>query len=98
MSEKQVTGIIWWTPEQWERAKRISDDSHAFDDTYQDWKESAEQALKNFHDLRITAYKIEIDLNELIKWCNKKNKPLDGKARSEFVSGKIKERHESESK
>lgn len=97
MKETPVTGILWWTPEQWERAKQISADSHAFDDTYQEWKESAEQALKNFRDLRITAYKIDIDLDELIAWCKEKNRPLDSKARSEFVSGKVRERHESDS-
>lgn len=98
MKEKPITGILWWTPEQWEKAKQISADSHVFDDSYQEWKEGAEKALKNFRDLGLTVYQIDIDLDELIDWCKKKNRLLDGNARSEFVSGKVKERHESESK
>lgn len=96
MKESPITGILWWTPEQWERAKQISADSQIFDDTYQEWKESADKSFKNFRDLGYTVYKIEIDLDELIDWCNKKNIPLDGNARSGFVSGKVKTRHESE--
>lgn len=95
MKESPITGILWWTPEQWERAKQISADSQIFDDTYQEWKESADKSFKNFRDLGYTVYKIEIDLDELIDWCNKKNIPLDGNARSGFVSGKVKTRHES---
>jgi len=98
MTEKPVTGILWWKPKQWEKAKEISSDGHVFDDTYQDWKEGAEKALKNFQDLGVTVYKIEIDLDELIKWCNRKQLPLDSSARSRFVSMKVRKYHESKSK
>lgn len=53
-------------------------------------------AFKNLQDLGITVYKIEIDLEELVTWCEAKQVPLDANARSEFVSGKVKEHHESQ--
>lgn len=96
MKEKPVTGILWWKPKQWEKAKQISTDSHIFDDTYQEWKEGAEMAYKNLQDLGITVYKIEIDLEELVTWCEDKQVPLDASARSEYVSGKVKKHHESQ--
>lgn len=98
MAKKPVTGILWWKPEQWEKAKQISSDGHVFDDTYQDWKKSAEKALKNFQDLGITVYKIEIELDTLIKWCKDQKTPNDSKARSRFVSLKVQQHHESQSK
>ena len=98
MSEKLVTGILWWKPKQWEKAKQISSDGHVFDDTYQDWQEGAEKALKNFHDLGIKVYKIEIELDELVKWCKDQKMPFDLKARSKFVSMKVQKHHESQSK
>ncbi|MCC5940553.1 MAG: hypothetical protein JJU37_03355 [Balneolaceae bacterium] len=96
MVEKPVTGILWWKPEQWEKAKQMSSDSHVFDDTYEDWKEGAEKALKNFQDLRITVYRIEIELDELVKWCKNQKMPIDSKARSRFVSMKVQKHHESQ--
>jgi hypothetical protein len=30
-----ITGILWWKPDQWKKAKQISSDSHIFDDSYQ---------------------------------------------------------------
>ncbi|MGF1669564.1 MAG: hypothetical protein ACFCU6_03880 [Balneolaceae bacterium] len=98
MAEKSVTGILWWKPEQWKKAKQMSSDSHVFDKTYQDWKESAERAFKNFQDLGIKVYKIEIELDELVKWCKEQKMPLDSKARSRFVSMKVKKHHEAQSK
>lgn len=95
MSVKPVTGILWWKPEQWEKAKKISTDSHVFDNSYQEWKEAAEEALKKFRFLGLKVYKIEIDLDELIKWCKDQKVPLDADARAEFVSIKVKKRDES---
>ncbi|WP_020403789.1 hypothetical protein [Gracilimonas tropica] len=97
MAETNVTGILWWKPKQWEKAKQISSDSHAFDETYQDWKNAAERALKNFNDLGFKVYKIEIDLDELVQWAQKKKIPLDSKARSEFVYMKVQKHHKSQS-
>jgi hypothetical protein len=90
---KRVTGIIWWKPKQWERAKRISTDSHVFDDSYEEWKEAAEQTFKNLRDLRLEIHKLEIDLDELVKWCKDQDIPLNGKARSQFASMKVKEHY-----
>lgn len=95
MEETQVTGILWWRPQQWEKAKQISSDSHAFDDTYHDWKKAAEKALINFSILGTKVYKIEIDLDELVEWTKKENIPLDSKARSKFVSLKIQRHYET---
>ena len=95
MAETQVTGILWWKPNQWEKAKQISSDSHAFDKTYQDWKNAAEKALINISILGTKVYKIEIDLDELVEWTKKKKIPLDSNARAEFVSLKVQKYHES---
>ncbi|MEX0649149.1 MAG: hypothetical protein WEA56_13760 [Balneolaceae bacterium] len=97
MKQKLVTGILWWKPKQWERAKQISSDSHIFDDSYRVWKENAEKTYKNFQDLGYTIYKIEIDFDEFLKWCKKRGVPLNANARTKFVSMKVKEHHEAKS-
>ncbi len=95
--QQTITGILWWKPEQWKKAKQISADSHIFDDTYREWKDGAEKTLRNVQDLGVTVYKIEIDLDELVEWCKKEKQPLNAKARSKFVSMKVRERHQAQS-
>lgn len=65
--DKLVTGILWWKPKQWEKARKISADSNVFDDTYQVWKKSAEEAYIKFHTQEVKVYKKEIELNELVQ-------------------------------
>ena len=38
-----------------------------------------------------TLRKVEIDVEELLIWCNSQNRPLDGDARSEFTVVKLRE-------
>ncbi|WP_340104367.1 hypothetical protein [Rhodohalobacter sp. 8-1] len=95
MKTNPITGILWWKPDQWEKAKQISSDSHIFDNTYQEWKESAEKSFNELRGNGFTVYKIEIDLDELVKWCKDKEMALNAQARSQFVSNKVKKLHEA---
>ena len=96
MTIRPVTGIIWWKPGQWEIAKQISDDSGTFDDSYEEWKEVAEEAVKSFRAKGMIVYKIEVDLDELATWCREQNRPLDSSARTEYAANKSREMHQSE--
>lgn len=78
-----------------EKAKQIRSVSHKFDDTYREWKKGTEKAFKGLQDIGEKVYKIEIDLDEMVKWCKNQKQPLDSTARAEFVSMKVKEHHES---
>jgi hypothetical protein len=93
METKHVTGILWWKPKQWEKAKRICTDAENFDETYQDWKEAAEKALENFQLLGLTVYKIEVNLDEMVKWCKAQKLPLSAQARSRYVSMLVEKRN-----
>lgn len=96
MKRQPVTGILWWKPDQWKKAKKISTDSHVFDDNYQEWKEGAENALRELQKRRLIVYQIEINFNDFLEWCKSEKLELNGAARSRYVSMKVKERHESE--
>jgi hypothetical protein len=87
----EVVGVAWYAPEQWERLREISADVHNLEDTYKEWKASAENALKTMSASGAVAYKVAVDVEELLKWCNSKNRPVDGAARSEFAWEKLME-------
>jgi hypothetical protein len=90
---KTVMGVAWYRREQWDRLLEISSDRVELEDTYDEWKAVAEENLGNLAQHGYTLRKIEIDVEELLIWCNSQNRPVDGDARSEFTVVKL---HESE--
>jgi hypothetical protein len=74
-----------------ESFKRNLADADNLEDTYEEWKASAENALKTFSASGAVAHKVVVDVEELVRWCNSKNCPVDGAARSEFAWEKLME-------
>ena len=87
----EVIGVAWYSLEQYDRLREISADADNLEDTYEEWKASAENALKTFSASGAVAYKVAVDVEELLKWCNSKNRQVDGAARSEFAWEKLME-------
>ena len=85
-SRQQILGVCWYRPEQWKRLKAISTDRDQLQDTYEDWEKDANRAIQA---LRLTGKivkKVNVDLEQLLTWCNLKDIPVDGEARSEYVA------------
>jgi len=90
-----VIGVAWYRPEQWDRLLQIAADREVLEDTFEEWKVIAEESLKKFargYHLR----KVDIDVEELLGWCNAHNRPVDGAARSEFAAEKLREQGEQD--
>ena len=91
-----VIGVAWYRREQWDHLLQIAADREVLEDTYEEWKVTAEESLKKFamsgHHLR----KVDIDVEELLGWCNVHNRPVDGAARSEFAADKLRQKDEKD--
>ena len=87
----EIVGVAWYTPEQWDRLRKISADADNMEDTYGEWKASAENALKTLSASGAVAQKVVVDVEELLNWCNSKDRAVDGAARSEFAWEKLME-------
>jgi hypothetical protein len=85
-------GLAWYRREQWQRIRDISDDADDMHDSYEDWLSSAEQRFKEIKATGMNIQKVDIDSEQLILWCNMRGKAVDGKARSDYVSEKLRER------
>ncbi|MDR7120681.1 hypothetical protein [Rheinheimera soli] len=91
-NDQVVVGIAWYQREHWERLKQIADDSAAMDDSYDEWKKNANAGM---HQIRLTdktALRVNVDIDELLKWCAEHHKPMNSAARAEFVSEKLRAR------
>lgn len=95
MNDQQlVFGISWFQPEQWDRLLEISEDREDLDDSYEEWRSNASKTIAEMESQGQTVKKVKVDLEKLIYWCNQNSLPINGKARSQYVSYLLSERGE----
>jgi hypothetical protein len=93
MKGTTVVGIAWYRPEQWDRLRQISTDADQLESTHSEWEKNATKTLKRLRRDGIVAQKIDIDVEELVAWCGARGFEVNGKARSEYASFKLREDH-----
>jgi hypothetical protein len=87
MSKQDIVySFAWFQPEQWSRLKEVVDDPSSLDDTYEEWRASAEKAISEFRATGQRVQKISIKVSELLIWCESKGYKPDSKARSEYTA------------
>src|SRR5215203_1667568 len=92
-SEKNeiVIGIAWWRREQWERLLQISEDADSQYDSYDEWLADAEKNLAGGVN-GISGEKVDIDVEELLAWCNEKGLAVNGQSRAQYVASVLRSR------
>ena len=88
-------GVAWYRREQWDRLLEISSDRDELEDTYDEWVAMAEKRVKELGQHGYMLRKVDVDVEELVSWCNSLNRPVDGTARTEFVILKLREQDEA---
>jgi len=84
--ERQIAGICWFQPEQWDRLIDISEDRDELDNSYSDWRKNAFSAVQEIESTGVIAKKVKINLEELLLWCNEKSVPVNGESRAEYAA------------
>jgi len=91
---KLVGGVAWYRAEQWHRLLEVAEDVDDLDDTYGDWLASADRMLIESAASGLSIEKVDMDVEELLAWCNVRGMALNGKARSQCVSEKLRQKYE----
>jgi len=94
-NSKLVTGAAWYRPEQWARLREVSEDVENLDDTYEAWMQTAERLLRDGIPADVTVEKIDIDVEEVLAWCNVRGLPMNAQSRSRYVSERLRQKHEA---
>ena len=83
----ESTEIIfcWYQREEWEKLKAAVDDPNTLDNTYDDWRKSAESAFSEIRSEGHTIKKIGIKVDKLLDWCRANNCKPDSDKRSEYA-------------
>ena len=86
--QETVLGVGWYRSEQWALLLSVSIDRDELESTHAEWLASAESSLETIRSTGRNPIKIDIDVEELLNWCKKKNIPIDGDARAHFIADK----------
>ncbi|MHC4307755.1 MAG: hypothetical protein ACYSR7_03935 [Planctomycetota bacterium] len=77
--------LAWYRQDQWQLLLDYSTDSDKLERTYQEWLEHAEKKMNEMGKEGINVVKIDINIEEMKKWCERHDKPIDGYTRSEYA-------------
>lgn len=91
MSADKIIGLAWFDEAQWNRLTTVVPDRSELDDTFQDWEQSALEAVSMLESQGHTVKRVPIDVSALCTWCSARNLPVNGAARAEYVTALLRQ-------
>ena len=79
-------GVCWYTPEEFIKMKQAAIDGDNFEDTYEEWLQIAERAIKDLKRPGVNPRKVYVKTEDFRWWCEKNNLSTDGPARTRYVA------------
>lgn len=80
-----ITGVAWFSEDDYAEARRIMVDATGLPETYQAWLRGAETAERDLREQGHHPIRIVIIPVDFAEWCGKRHLPLDAAARRQFV-------------
>lgn len=93
---RMVTGVAWYRPEQWERLREVSEDVENLEERYDAWLHTAEKMIREAIPADVVVEKIDIDVEEVLAWCNVHGLPMNATSRSRYVSERVRQKYEAQ--
>jgi len=84
-----VAGIAWFRADQWQLLRSLSADVDELEETYEEWVAIAEKAIEDLARQGVFARKVDVDVNELQRWCSAQKRPLDSSARAQYAAAHL---------
>lgn len=85
-SPTPIVGIGWYSKDQWYKLRAVAADPESLEDTYEEWVEVFNRGTAVLKKSGINALKVPVDVDELEAWCREKGLPINGEARSQYVT------------
>ncbi len=79
-------GIGFYRREQWQLLRETAVDAHLLEESYDDWIEVIDSAVRKISDRGIEPRLIEVDLKDLLAYCKQNGLPNNAAARAKFIS------------
>lgn len=84
----QLIGLPWYRPERYDEARSRMADSALLPESYDIWREGAEQREHDTHSSGATPLRVYVDDDGFVTFCAEKNLILDSKARMRYAAHK----------
>ena len=84
-----VMGVAWYRADQWSRLRELSLDADELKATYEEWLALASDRVRELQAQGIAARRVDVDVEELLRWCWKKGLPFAGPARAQFAADRV---------
>jgi hypothetical protein len=88
-----VVGVAWYREADWPRVKELFPDADELHDSYAEWLQSAEDAIKQIKRTGVAAEPFVVDIGDFLGWCLVHGRKRDAEARSEYVAQKLRLKH-----
>jgi hypothetical protein len=89
----QLVGIAWYRSDQWQRLRELSVDTETLEQTHQEWLTMATKTLDDLQKAGLRVQKVDVDVEELVRWCQERELPVDAKARARFVTETLEQQY-----
>lgn len=88
-----VIGFAWFDRKQWQRLTEAVADRNELDATYEQWEQSAHEAVRMIEHQGQKVEMVHIEVESLVSWCKAKGLPVNGQSRAEYVTQLMQRRH-----
>ena len=92
MSEIIEIAFCWYEQDEWEILKRSAADKEILDDTYEEWKSNANDAIKEVRAEGHHIQKINVKIDRLEAWCCEQGVENTSKSRTEYAAHEARRR------
>lgn len=89
MNGNMTTGIAVYKQDQYQDILKVSADAHKMDATWEEWLDSYQTFKLRMLKQGIELIDVEVDLFELMEYCQQIEKPITGATRAQFVKDKV---------
>lgn len=80
-----VLGIAWYGEQEWTRMRLVCSDPEEMDNSYAEWRDAAEKAIEDLRKLGQAVEKVDVDIDEFLRWCRLHGRKTDKASRAEFA-------------
>jgi hypothetical protein len=88
-----VIGLAWFDRKQWKRLTEAVEDRNELDKTYEQWEQSALDAVRMIERQGQKVEKVHVEVESLVSWCKENGLPVNGTSRAEYVTQIMRRRH-----
>lgn len=81
-----VLCFAWYDESQWELLCTLVPDRGELDETYDQWQQSANRAIRMIESNGYKVRRVAVDVSALAAWCRDHDRPINGEARAEYAA------------